>query len=130
MIVEILGRVHLLELAVTQYRDAVSHGHRFDLVVRDVHRRHAEESLNARDFESHLDAKFRVQVREWLVHQERLWTTHDGSTHRDSLALSSRERLGASLEVLGEVENGRGLGDFALDLTLGIATDLQREAHI
>ncbi len=37
MVVERLGRVHLLQLAVAEHADPVPEGHRLDLVVRDVH---------------------------------------------------------------------------------------------
>jgi hypothetical protein len=41
-VVEHLRPVHLLEDAVPHDGDAVAHGHRLDLVVGDVDRRHAE----------------------------------------------------------------------------------------
>ena len=71
-VVELLGRRDLLQLAGAHDRDAVAHRHRLDLVVRDVDRRDVEVALQARDLGARLHAQLGVEVRERLVHQERL----------------------------------------------------------
>src|SRR5205085_1946378 len=75
--VELLGRVHLLELALAHDGDVVAHRHRLGLIVRDVDRGRPELALDAPDLGAHLDAQLRVEVRERLVHQEDLRFTHD-----------------------------------------------------
>ena len=72
LVVELLRRALLLEQAVAHDRDPRAHRHRLDLVVGDVHRRHAELALKAGDLGAHLGAQLRVEVRERLVHQEHL----------------------------------------------------------
>ena len=130
MVVEVLGRVALLELAPAHDRHAIAHGHRFDLVVRHVDGRDAEESLDTRDLEAHLDSQLRVEVRERFVHEERLRAAHDRASHRHALALSPRERLRPSIQVLGETQDRRGLTDLLGDLGPGLPTDLEGEPHV
>jgi hypothetical protein len=45
VVVELLRLCRLLQLALAHHGDAVAHGHRLDLVVRHVDRRHAEVAL-------------------------------------------------------------------------------------
>ena len=54
------------------HRDAVTHRHRLDLVVRDVDRGRPELVLEPGDLGPHLHAELRVEVRERLVHEEDL----------------------------------------------------------
>ena len=63
-VVELLGRVDLLEPAVAEHGDAIAHRHRLDLVMGDVHGRDTEQSLDPRDLETHLDSELGVEVRE------------------------------------------------------------------
>ena len=88
-VVERLRRVDLLQQAVAQDRDAVSHRHRLDLVVRHVDRRHAQAALQLVDLGARLHAELRVEVRQRLVHQESLGLTDDRPSHGDALALAA-----------------------------------------
>jgi hypothetical protein len=84
--------------------DAVAHGHRLDLVVRDVDRRHAQLLLDAGDLRAHLHAQLRVEFRERLVHQEHLRLAHDRAAHRDALALAAGQLLRAPVQVRRQPE--------------------------
>ena len=109
VLVERLRGVDLLQLALADHRDAVAHRHRLGLVVRDVDGGDAEVVLDPRDLGAHLHAELRVEVRQGLVHQERLRVAHDGPSHRDALALASRERGRLAAEQLVETEDARRL---------------------
>ncbi len=63
-VVEHLRRRDLLEDALAHDRDPITHGHRLDLVVRDVHRRDAEVALQLRHVGPHLHAQLGVEVRQ------------------------------------------------------------------
>ena len=106
-----LRRVDLLQHAVAQHGDPLAERHRLDLVVRHVHRRDAEPLVQPRELGAHRDAQLRVEVRERLVHQERLRLAHDRPAHRDALALAARERAGLAVEQLLEPERLRDLVD-------------------
>ncbi len=54
----------------------------------------------------------------------------DRAAHRDALALAAGELAGLALEVLGEPEQLRHLGDAPLALALLHARDLEREADV
>ena len=118
-VVELLRRRDLLQLALAHDGDAVAHRHRLDLVVRDVDRRHSELALDLLDVGAHLDAELGVEVRQRLVHQERLRLAHDRAAHRDALPLAARERPRLPLQERLEVEDAGRLLDAPSDLVLG-----------
>ena len=95
-VVELLRRVDLLQLPVAHDRDAVAHRHRLGLVVRDVQRRGAELLVQPRDVRAHLHPQLGVQVRQRLVHQERLRLAHDRPPQRDPLALAAAQLRAAA----------------------------------
>ncbi len=125
-----LRRVELLEHAVPQDGDALAEGHRLDLVVRDVERRDAEPIVERRELGAHRDAKFRVEVRERLVHQERLGLAHDRPAHGDALALSTRERRGLAVEELAEPERLRDLVHAPFPLRLRHPPELEAVGEV
>ena len=98
------------------HRDPVAHRHRLDLVVGDVDRGDAEVVLDAGDLGAHLHAELGVEVRQRLVHQERLRVAHDGPAHGDPLALAAGERLGLAVEELVEPEDAGRLAHPLVDL--------------
>jgi hypothetical protein len=57
--------------------------------VGDVDGRDLQRLLDARDLGAHLHAQLRIQIREWLVHEERLRLPDDGAAHRHPLALAA-----------------------------------------
>ena len=129
-LVEHLWRVHLLQQAVPHHRAAIAHRHRLDLIVRDVDGRHSEVPLDSRDLRTHLDAKLRVEVRERLVHEKRLRVPDDRAPHGDPLALAARECSWLLLQRVRETEDACCLANATIDLVLGDALHLEREAHV
>ena len=117
-LVQLLGRRHLLELALAHDGDPVAHRHRLDLVVRDVDGRHAELVLEARDLGAHVDAELRVEVREGLVHEVRGRLADDRAAHRHPLALAAGERARLAVEELLESEDAGRVADALVDLVL------------
>ena len=124
------GRADLLQEAVLEHRDAVTHGEGLGLVVRDVDRGDAEATLQRRDLRAGLDAELGVEVRQRLVHEEHLGLTDDGATHGDALTLATREGLRLAGQVVLEVEELGGLEHAGGALLLADAGDLEREAHV
>ena len=115
--VERLRRVDLQDPAVAHHRDALAERHRLDLVVRDVDRRRAEAGVQRRELRAHADPELRVEVRERLVHEERLRLAHDRAAHRHPLALAARERGRPPVEHLLEAEHVRDLGRLAAPIS-------------
>jgi hypothetical protein len=129
-LVQLLRRRHLLDLPLAHDCDAVAHRHRLDLVVCDINRRHAEVVLDARDLGAHVDSELRVQVRERLVHEIRLWLADDRSAHRHALALPTRERTRLSVEELLEAEDARSFADALFDFVLGHLSQPEPERDV
>ena len=129
-VVERRRSVDLLEDAVAHHGHAVAERDRLDLVVRDVDGRHLEVALEPRDLGPHLHAQLGVEVRERLVHEERLRLAHDRAAHGDALALSARERARALREHALEPEHLGGVSDSRLDLGSRDLAQLQPERHV
>ena len=91
--------------------DLVGHGHRLDLVVRDVDRRRLQSLVQFLDLGAHLHAQLGVEVGQRLVEQEHLRIAHNRAAHRDALALSARKLARIAVEVGIEVEDVGGLLD-------------------
>ena len=130
IVVELRRAVDLLQLAVLQHRHPVTHGHRLDLVVGDVHGGDAQVVLQFHDLRTGLHAEFRVQVRQRLVHEEHLRFPHDRPAHRHTLTLATGEVLRLSVQVVAQVQQVGGVVDALLDLGLGALGDGQGEAHV
>ena len=107
LLVDVLRRPDLLEHAVVHDRDAVPHRHRLDLVVGDVDDRGLEPPLQLDELGAGLHPQLRVEVRERLVHEERLGPPHDRARERDALALPARELRGLAVEQVVEPERLR-----------------------
>src|SRR3954468_17572243 len=129
-VVHVARGVDLLEQTVLEHGHAVAHRHGLDLVVGDVDGGDAETALERGDLRTRRHTELGVQVGQRLVHEEDLRLTDDGAAHRDTLALTTGERLRLAVQVLGEVEDLRGLLDLLPDLRLVDAGDLEREAHV
>ncbi len=130
VVVEVLRRVDLLEVAVLEHRHSVAHRHCLDLVVGDVHRGDREFALQGGDLGTHLHAQLRVEVRQRLVHQERGRLTNDRSAHGDTLTLAAGELTGLAVEVVLQLQDGSSLADPGVDLLFGDLGELEREADV
>ena len=71
--------------------------------------------MQLRERRAHPNAELRVEVRERLVHEERLGLPRDRAPHRDALALPARELRRLALEELGEPEQ---VGDLVARLRI------------
>ena len=130
VVVEHLGRVHLLEVALLHHGDAVAHRHRLHLVVRDVDRRRADLALDARDLGAHLHAQLRVQVGERLVHQEGLRLAHDRAAQGNALALPARKLPRLPLQQTFDAEDAGGILDIAMAGTSATLLDRKWESAL
>ena len=72
LVVELVGRGELLQLAEPQHGHPVAHRHGLDLVVGDVDGGDAEPALQRGDLGAGLHAQLGVEVRQRLVHAEDL----------------------------------------------------------
>src|SRR4028119_2072721 len=95
MVVHLLRRVYLLDEAVFEDHDPVGHRHGLGLVVGDVDGRRADPVVQFGDLRSHLHPKLGIQVRQRLVHEERLGLADYRPPEGDPLPLTAGARLGA-----------------------------------
>ena len=109
LLVQVARGADLLQQAVLEHGDAVTHGEGLGLVVGDVDGGDAEATLQRGDLRTGLHAELGVEVRQRLVHEEHLGLTHDGAAHGDALTLTTGEGLRLAVEVGLEVEELGGL---------------------
>ena len=86
--------------------------------------------MQARQLDAHLAAQGGVEVGQRLVEQEDLRLAHDGSADGDALALAAGQIAGPAFEVRVQLQDARGLIDFAVAFGLGHAREAQGERHV
>ena len=90
--------------AVIDDGDAIRHGQRLALVVRDVDRGRAELLVQPAQLDLHVLAQLLVERRQRLVHQHDARLEHDGARERHALALAARQLVDAPLAVAAELD--------------------------
>ncbi len=129
-LVQLLRWRDLLNLSLPHHRNAIAHGHRLDLIVGHVDRRHPELALEPRDLRAHVDAELRVEVRERLVHQVGLRLSDDRPSHRYPLTLAARERTWLAVEERFQPENVGSLSHAPVDLLLRLLSQPEAEGDV
>ena len=114
----------------SHHGDPMTQRHRFDLVMGHVHRGGPQPLVEAAQLRPHLHPQLGIQIRQWLVHQERLGLAHDGSTHRHPLTLTTRERLGLAVQELRDLQDLGGFVHPRVDLRLRHLAEFQPERHV
>jgi hypothetical protein len=71
--------------------------HRLDLVVGNIDDRGAKPLMQTLDLGPHVDAKFRIEVGQGFVKQEKLWLAHQRAGNGNTLALAARKLAGAAI---------------------------------
>ncbi len=130
MVIDVVRRADLLDLAAVHDDHPIGERHRLDLVMGDVDRRRRNFLVHLLDLGAHLDAQFGVEIGQRLVEQEDLGVADDGAAHRDTLALPARQLLRPAAEQVGDVENAGGILDPLLDLGLRKLLQPQTERHV
>ena len=130
VIVKGLRRVHLLHEAVLHDDDTRTHGHRFDLIVRNVNERGGKSVMDLGDFRSHLCAEFRVEVGKRFVEKEYFRFADDRTAERDTLSLTAGKRLRLSAQVHFDTEDSRGFLHPFVDFRFGNFSQFQTERHV
>ena len=91
MLVDLGGRAHLGDPALVEHGQAVAHGQRLLLVVRDVDERDPDLGLDALELALHLQAQLEVERAQRLVEQQDLRPVDDRPGQRHPLALPAGE---------------------------------------
>src|SRR5579883_3378409 len=129
-IVQFERHADLLDQAIVHDDDLIGHGHGFDLIVGDVHRRRLQALMQLLDLGAHLHAQLGIEIRQGLVEQKDLRVAYDSPPHGDALTLAAGELARVARQQLHQAENlGRAL-DPDVDLALRRAAQLQRECHV
>ena len=96
----------------------------------DVNHCSLKSVVEVRDFSSHLDSEFSVEVRKWFVEEEDFRITYDSSSYSDSLSLSTGESLWFSIQKSFDVKKLCSLSDSLVDFFLREFSDFETECHV
>lgn len=89
MAVDNFRRVILLDDATGEDRDAIAHGHRFDLIVGDKDSGHMEACNEIADFASHFLSELRIKRRKRLIKENAVLAVGKGAGKGYALLLSA-----------------------------------------
>ena len=130
MVVDLVRRADLLDMARPHHHDPLGQRHRLDLVMGDVDDRRAHFLMQLLDLGAHVGAKLGVQIGQRLVEQEHLRIAHDRPAHGDALALAARKLRRPPLEQMRDVQDGGRPLDALANGLPGLALHLERERHV
>ena len=130
VLVQRVRGVDLLDDALLQHADAVTHRHRLGLVVRDVDRGGVQLPLQLQDLGASGHAQLRVQVGQGLVHEEDLRLAHDRAAHGHALALAAGHGGRLAVDEVLELEHLRREVHTLLNGRLVHLGVLQGERHV
>ena len=129
-LVDVLGRVVLLDAAVAHDGQPVAEGERLGLVVGDEHGREAEPTVELVDLGPHLIAEAGVEVAERLVEEHEVGSGDESTGEGDALLLATAELGRIAVEQRAAVdERGRLLDPPVLQAVLDLA-GLQRVGDV
>ncbi|ABA49062.1 phenol hydroxylase, putative [Burkholderia pseudomallei 1710b] len=129
-LVHVDGRADLFRIAAIHHDHALRERHRLDLVVRHIDARRREPRVQPLDFEAHLHAQLRIEVRQRLVEQEHRRLANDRAPHRDALPLAARQLARAPREQRPELEDLRGRLHARVDQRALDTANLQPVSHV
>ena len=109
---------------------AVAHGERLLLIVRDVHERDAHLAVQRAQLHLQHSAQLGVERAQRLVEQQHLRAQHQRAGQRDALLLATRELVRLARLVPVEPHQLQRLGDAALGLGLRAVEEAQTERNV
>ena len=110
-VINLPWRSNLHNVAIFHDHNAVSKRHGLGLVMGYIDKCRVNAMAQLNQLRTHLITQLCVQIAEGFIHQEHLWFADDGSPDSDALALSTRESLRLTLEVVGNAEDFGGIFD-------------------
>ena len=130
IVIQILGRIHLLHNAVLHNDNAAGHRHGFSLVVSNINEGCLQSLMQLGDLSTHGNTQLGVQVGQRFVKQENFGLTNDCAAESNTLALTAGQGLGFTGQKMSNVQDFCSFFNAALDFILGRLTELQTESHV
>ena len=129
-VVEFHRRAHLLNLSVVHHHNFISQGHRFYLVVGDIHHGGFQLLVQTGKVQTHLHAQLGIQVGERFVEHKDPRITYDGAANGHTLALAAGKLLRFAIQKVGKLQRFGHHLDLMADLIFRHLIDLQAVAHV
>ncbi len=130
LLVDFIGRAHLLDPALVHQRDPGGHGHGLFLIVGDHDAGHAGGFDDVDQFQLHLRAQFFIQRTHRFVQQQQLGALGQRARQGHALLLPAGELVRLALGQRAKLHQFEHLADAAGDRSLGQAFLLQPEGDV
>ena len=115
MLVDLLGRIILLDVARVHHRNAVGDFERLFLIVGDENCRDLDRIMQFAQPAAQFPPHGGIERAEWLVQQQHLRLDGERAGERDALALAAGQLRGIALGEIAELDEPQQLIDLALD---------------
>ena len=109
LIIQVLRRIYLLHDTVFHNDDSCTKSHSFCLVMGYVNDGSAQVLMQFGDLNTHLNSQFCIQIGKRFVHQEYFRITDDGTSHGNTLSLTTGKSVRLTVKKFVKVKN---LGSF------------------
>ena len=131
VVVDLVRRANLLDIALVEHGDAIGQGQCLFLVMGDVDGCDAELALHLLQLIAQLNAQFRVQIGQRLVHADDAWSGDEGAGDGDALLLTAGQLADCLFELLvGQIDLARNFPHLLVDFRLFQLFELQAERDV
>ena len=130
MAVDLQRRPDLDDPAVAHDADPLAHGHRLDLVMRDMDDGLAQHAVKLDQLRAHRCAQLGIQVGERLVEEERHGVSDQRAAQCDSLLLPAAQLSRAAFQQVPDAEHVRRRRDAAIDFLARELAQLEAEGEV
>ena len=128
--VQAVHGVDLLDHAFVEHGHPVRHGEGFRLVVRHVHKRHAQAAVQGFQLDLHVLAQLFVECAQRLVHQHQLGVEHQRTGQGHALLLAARHLRGIAAAHVAHLHHVQSAFDLGVQLGLGHFAHRQRVGNV
>ncbi|MNG96391.1 hypothetical protein D3C79_554550 [compost metagenome] len=135
VVVQVVWRIHLHDMAQLHHADTVAHGHGFGLIVGNIDggRRFAalfQLLVQIGNTDTHRSTQLGIQVRQRFIEQEHVWFFHNCAAHGHTLRLPTRELAWQTIQQLFQLQDLGGFVDLLFNLLFRQLAQLQTKRQV
>src|SRR5260370_4483717 len=123
-----IGYLH--DETVAHDANAITHGHRLNLVMGNVNHGITELSVEFGNLRAHLHTHLGVQVRQWFVEKKHLRAAHNSSPQSHALTLAAGQSAWFALQHMVKTKGLRGSSNGLGNKIFLLLGQLKAERHV
>ena len=130
VMVQVEGRVNLLQLAFVEHTYPRSHRHRLDLIMGHVNEGRLQPLMQATNEGTRFYAQLGVEIGERLIHEEDRRFAYDGAANCHALTLTAGQLPGAAIQQVTDAQFVGSLIHALINDFLWRLAQLETECHV